>query len=65
MVTPKVNICSTFVEIREILQPEIHSSTEPVKCRDLTGIMQISHPSQFQGPVTTPSQMKDLQQAEF
>ena len=58
MVTPKVNIL-------QILQPEIHSSTEPVKHKDLTGIMQISHPSQFQGPVTTPSWMKDSQQAEF
>ena len=27
--------------------------------------MQISHSSQFQGPVTTPSQMKDIQQAKF
>ena len=27
--------------------------------------MQISHSLQFQGPVTTPSRMKDIQQAEF
>ena len=65
MATPKVNIRSTFVERHKILQPEIHSSTEPVNHKDLTGIMQISNPSRFQGPVTTPSQMKDLQQAEF
>ena len=49
----------------KILQPEIHSSTEPVKHKDLTGITQILHPSQFQGPVTTPSRTKDIQQAEF
>ena len=27
--------------------------------------MQTSHSSQFQGPDTAPSQMKDIQQAEF
>ena len=27
--------------------------------------MQISHPLRFQGPVTAPSRMKDIQQAEF
>ena len=27
--------------------------------------MQTSHSSRFQGPVTTPSQMKDIPQAEF
>ena len=37
MVTPKVNIGSTFVAKHEILQPEIHSSTEPVNPGILQG----------------------------
>ena len=28
-------------------------------------MMQILHPLRFQGPVTAPSQTKDIQQAEF
>ena len=49
----------------EILQPEIHSSTNPVKHRDFTGNNANFTPCGFQGPVTAPSRMKDIQQAEF
>ena len=45
-------------------QKFIHPS-KPVKHKDLQGIMQTLHSSWFQGPVTTPSQMKDILQAEF
>ena len=52
-------------EKHEILQTGIYSSEEPVKSIDLTKIMQISSISRLQGPIPAPSQMKNIQQAEF
>ena len=52
-------------ERHEILQPRIHSSTEPMNTQDLSRKAQISSISRIQGPVTAPSQMKENQKSEF
>ena len=49
----------------EFLQTGIYSSEEPVKSMDLTRIMQILSIFRLQGPTPAPSQMKNIQQAEF
>ena len=65
MVMPKVNNDHLFEEKHEFLQPQIYLSKDPMKPTDLTRIMQILSLSRLQGPVPAPSQMKDIQQAEF
>ena len=65
MATPKANNDHLFWEKYEFLQPEIYSSEELMKSIDLTRIMQISSLSRLQGPFPAPSQMKNIQQAEF
>ena len=52
-------------EKHKILKTGIYSSKEPAKSIDLTRIMQISSISRLQGPIPAPSQMKNIQQAEF
>ena len=52
-------------EKHEILQTGKYSSEEPVKSIDWIKIMQISSISRLQGPIPAPSQMKNIQQAEF
>ena len=54
-----------FYEKHEFLQAGIYSSEEPVKSMDLTRLMQILSLSRLQGPLPVPSQMKNIQQAEF
>ena len=49
----------------KFLQTGIYSSEEPMKSIDLTRIMQILSLSRLQGPIPAPSQMKNIQQAEF
>ena len=65
MAMPKVNNDHRFQEKHEFLQSEIYSSKEPMKPMDLTRITQISSLSRLQEPLPVPSQMKDIQQAEF
>ena len=65
MATPKAYNDHFFHEKHEFLQTGIYSSEEPVKSMDLTRITQISSISRLQGPISAPSQMKNIQQAEF
>ena len=62
---PKLIMIIFFREKHEFLQPEIYLSKEPVKSMALTRIMQTLSLSRLQGPLPAPSQMKDIQQAEF
>ena len=54
-----------FHEKHEFLQAGTYSSKEPMKSMDLTGITRILSLSRLQGPIPAPSQMKNIQQAEF
>ena len=65
MATPKANNDHLFHEKHEFLQAGIYSSEEPVKSMDLTRLTQILSLSRLQGPFPAPSQMKNIQQAEF
>ena len=65
MVTPKVYNDYFSHEKHEFLQTGIYSSKEPMKSIDLSRITQISSISRLQGPIPAPSQMKNIQQAEF
>ena len=65
MAMPKANNDHFFHEKHEFLQPGIYLSEEPMKSMDLTRITQILSLSRLQGPFPAPSQMKNIQQAEF
>ena len=65
MAMPKANNDHFSHEKHEFLRTGIYSSEEPMKSIDLTRIMQISSISRLQGPIPAPSQMKNIQQAEF
>ena len=65
MVTPKVYNDHFSHEKHEFLQTGIYSSKEPMKSIDLSRITQILSISRLQGPIPAPSQMKNIQQAEF
>ena len=65
MAMPKANNDHLFQEKHKFLQLDIYSSEEPMKSMDLTRIMQISNLSRLQRPAPAPSQMKNIQQAEF
>ena len=65
MAMPKANNDHFSHEKHEFLQTRIYLSKEPMKSIDLTRIMQISSISRLQGPIPAPSQMKNIQQAEF
>ena len=65
MATPKANNDHFSHEKHEILQTGIYSSEEPAKFIDLPRITRISSISRLQGPIPAPSQMKNIQQAEF
>ena len=65
MAMPKATNDHFFHEKHEFLQTGIYSSEEPVKSMDLTRITRILSISRLQGPIPAPSQMKNIQQAEF
>ena len=65
MTMPKANNDHFFHKKHEFLQAGIYLSKEPMKSMDLTRITQISSISRLQGPIPAPSQMKNIQQAEF
>ena len=65
MATPKAYNEHFSHEKHEILQTGNYSSEEPMKSIDLTKIMRILSISRLQGPILAPSQMKNIQQAEF
>ena len=65
MATPKAYNDHFSHEKHEILKTGNYSSKEPMKSIDLTTLTQISSISRLQGPIPAPSQMKNIQQAEF
>ena len=65
MATPKANNDHFSHKKHEFLRTRIYSSKEPMKSIDWTNIMQILSISRLQRPIPAPSQMKNVQQAEF
>ena len=65
MATPKAYNDHFFHEKHKILQTGNYLSEEPTKSIDWTKITRISSISRLLGPIPAPSQMKNIQQAEF
>ena len=65
MTTPKAYNDHFSHKKHKFLQTGIYSSEEPMKSIDLTRITRILSISRLQGPIPAPSQMKNIQQAEF
>ena len=65
MAMPKANNDYFSHEKHKILQTGIYSFEWPMRSIDLTKIMRILSISRLQGPIPAPSQMKNIQQAEF